>query len=106
MRRLLAGVCPFPSFLVPLLVIFLSILDAHFTLICIQRGGSELNPFMRAALEQGTQTFVNVKLLFTIVPAFVLYALSRFRIAAFGLYLVNVVYLGILLFHLYHLIGS
>jgi hypothetical protein len=106
MRRLLAGAYPFPSFLVPIFIIFLSILDAHFTLICIQRGGSELNPFMRAALEQGTQTFVNVKMLFTIVPAFVLYALSRVRIAALGLYLVNVIYLGILVFHLVHLIRA
>jgi hypothetical protein len=106
MKKLLTGALPFPSFLVPLSVIFLSILDAHFTLICIQRGGSELNPFMRAALEQGTQTFVNVKLLFTIVPVFVLYALSRVRIAAYGLYLVNLIYLGILVFHLVHLIRA
>ncbi|MCU0577935.1 MAG: DUF5658 family protein [Desulfobacterota bacterium] len=106
MKRLLSNTLTFPSFLVPLSVIFLSILDAHFTLICIQRGGSELNPFMRAALEQGTQTFVNVKMLFTIIPAFVLYALSRVRIAAYGLYLVNIIYLGILLFHLFHLIRA
>lgn len=106
MKRFLIHVLPFPSFLMPLSLILLSVLDAHFTLICIQRGGSELNPFMRAALDHGTQTFVNVKLLLTIVPAVVLYALSRFRIAAFGLYLVNIIYLGILSLHLFNLIRS
>ena len=106
MKKLLTHALPFPSFLMPLFLIFLSILDAHFTLICIQRGGAELNPFMRAALELGPQTFVNIKMVFTIIPAFVLYALSRVRIAAYGLYLVNIIYLGIRLFHLFHLIRS
>ena len=106
MKKFFAQVLPFPSLLMPIALILLSALDAHFTLICIQRGGSELNPFMRLALESGTQTFINVKLLFTIIPALVLYALSRVRIAAYGLYLVNILYLGILSLHLLNVIRS
>jgi Domain of unknown function (DUF5658) len=98
--------CIFPwQFIVlPLSLVLLSILDAHFTLVCIQRGGDELNPLMILALRQGPGTFVFIKLMLTIFPATVLVFMSRVRLAAYGLYLVNAIYLGVLYHHLINLI--
>ncbi len=94
---------PFTTCLLPLSLVLLSVLDAFFTLICIQRGGSELNPFMRLALGYGPETFFTAKMLLTIIPAIVLASLSRFRAANYGLYLVNFIYIGILFIHLKNL---
>ena len=94
---------PFTTCLLPLLLVVLSVLDAFFTLICIQRGGSELNPVMRLALGYGPETFFTTKMILTIIPAIVLASLSRFRAANYGLYAVNLIYIGILFIHLKNL---
>jgi hypothetical protein len=95
---------PFHFIALPLMLILLSMADAYFTVICIQRGGQELNPFMRMALHNGTGTFFSVKMLLTVIPAVVLSALRHRRIASYGLYVVNLIYLGILYFHLIHIV--
>jgi hypothetical protein len=94
---------PFHFIVLPLMLILLSLVDAYFTVICIQRGGQELNPFMRMALHNGTGTFFSVKMLLTVIPAIVLAALRHRRIASYGLYVVNLLYLGIVYFHLIHI---
>jgi hypothetical protein len=94
---------PFTTCILPLLLVVLSVLDAFFTLICIQRGGSELNPFMSLALGYGPETFFTAKMILTVIPAIVLASLSRFRAANYGLYLVNIIYVGILFVHLKNL---
>ena len=104
MIKAMTRALPLESVLLPVALIVFSLMDAWFTLICIQRGGSELNPFMRLALNHGVDTFVSVKLLMTVIPAAVLSALSRNRWAAAGLYAVNLIYLGIIYFHLIHLV--
>jgi hypothetical protein len=90
----------FHSFYLPLSLILLSALDAYFTLICIQRGGQELNPFMRLALLNSVEVFFSIKMLLTIIPAIILSALHHHRSATYGLYIVNLVYIGILSIHL------
>ncbi len=95
---------PWQSIVLPLSLVLFSILDAYFTLICIQRGGGEWNPFMELALRHGTGTFIFIKMLFTIIPAVVLSFCSRIRLAAYGLYLVNAIYLGIMYCHLVNLL--
>ena len=103
MNRKAFIVLPFATGMLPLLLVVFSILDALFTMICIQRGGSELNPFMRLALSYGPGTFFTAKMILTVIPAIVLASLSRFRAANYGLYAVNFVYVGILFIHLMHL---
>ena len=103
MNRKAITVLPFTTCILPLLLVVLSVLDALFTMICIQRGGSELNPFMRLALSYGPETFLTAKMILTVIPAIVLASLSRFRAANYGLYAVNFVYIGILFIHLKHL---
>ncbi len=97
------GTLPFTTYILPLLLVVLSVLDALFTMVCIQRGGSELNPFMRLALSYGPETFFTTKMILTVIPAIVLASLSRFRAANYGLYVVNTIYIGILFIHLKHL---
>ena len=97
------GTLPFTTYILPLLLVVLSVLDALFTMVCIQRGGSELNPFMRLALSYGPETFFTTKMILTVIPAIVLAYLSRFRAANYGLYVVNVIYIGILFIHLKNL---
>ena len=47
------------------LVVILSALDAAFTLLHIQRGGDEIVPTMRWAIEQGPSTFIHLKMALT-----------------------------------------
>jgi hypothetical protein len=103
MNRKAITALPFTSWILPLLLVVFSVMDALFTMICIQRGGSELNPFMRLALSYGPETFFTTKMILTIIPAVVLAYLSRFRAANYGLYVVNSIYIGILFIHLKHL---
>ena len=103
MNRKAITALPFKTCILPLLLVVLSVLDAFFTMICIQRGGSELNPFMRLALSYGPETFFMTKMILTVIPAIVLASLSRFRAANHGLYVVNTIYIGILFIHLKHL---
>ena len=103
MNRKAITALPLKTCILPLLLVVLSGLDALFTMICIQRGGSELNPFMRLALSYGPEAFFTTKMILTVIPAIVLAFLSRFRAANYGLYAVNAIYIGILFVHLKHL---
>lgn len=90
--------------LMPLVLVLLSLLDAQFTLICIRRGGNEMNPIMALALLHSDVLFLVVKMLLTIIPAVVLASLTHRRSAVYGLYLANMLYGGIVYYHLVHLI--
>jgi hypothetical protein len=103
MNRKAITILPFNTCVLPLLLVVLSLLDGLFTMVCLQRGGSELNPFMRLALSYGPETFFTTKLILTIIPAIVLAYFSRLRAAHYGLYVVNTIYIGILFIHLKHL---
>jgi hypothetical protein len=103
--RLPSYALPWQGIILPLSLILFSVLDAYFTLICIHRGGDELNPFMKLAILQGPAIFLFIKMILTIIPAIVLSFCSQIRLAAYGLYLVNMVYIGIMYCHLTHLIA-
>lgn len=67
----------------------LSCADAFLTLQLLNRGMVEANPFMQAALNQGTEFFISLKLLLTALGIFVLvflakaHFLNRFRTGLF-----------------------
>lgn len=48
-----------------LVIVLLCVADAFFTLTILQRGGEELNPFMRLLLEKDVVLFFAVKFLLT-----------------------------------------
>lgn len=67
----------------------LSCADAFLTLLLLERGMIEANPFMQAAMNQGTGVFISTKLAMTALGIFVLvflakaHFLNRFRTGLF-----------------------
>ena len=85
-----------------LLVIFVltcSALDALFTLLHIQQGGTEANPIMALLLQQGSATFVGFKMSLTSCGALVLAGYQHVWLGIQGLYLLSLVYGGLLVYH-------
>ena len=83
---------PFSIGLLLLGIFFLNCMDAVFTLLHLQRGGEEANPFMALALEFGPQAFFFIKsgitagcLFFLLFHIRFLYVRKVFA-AVFGIY--------------------
>jgi hypothetical protein len=60
-------------------ILVLCVLDALFTLLCIQKGGGELNPLMRRAIEAGVGPFIAIKCGLTIAGIIFLALHKNFR---------------------------
>ena len=76
-----------------------SALDALCTLLFIQRGGHEANPFMVLLLSHGEVPFVGVKMALTGLGAWLLAAHQGFPLASRGLHALAGSYMGLLLIH-------
>lgn len=76
-----------------------SALDALCTLLFIQRGGHEANPFMVLLLSHGEAPFVGVKMALTGLGAWLLAAHQGFPLASKGLHALAGGYMGLLLIH-------
>lgn len=81
-------------------ILVLNVLDALFTLLHLQRGGSEANPLMEMLLELGHDTFVIEKTLFVGVWLVLLAVHKNFRVGRAGLWLLLCLYGGVLVRHL------
>jgi hypothetical protein len=91
-----------PSPEVVILVIFVvicSALDALLTLLHIQQGGSEANPIMALALNQGIHSFLGLKMTMTVIGALVLAIHQNFWLGLRSLYAMALVYAGLLMYH-------
>jgi len=82
-----------------LFVIICSALDALFTLLHLQQGGSEGNPLIAFLLNQDITAFVSLKIGLTGLGALVLAMHHRFRRGLQGLYILSLAYAGLLVFH-------
>jgi len=83
-----------------LVVIFvLNIFDALFTLLWLQRGGGEGNPFMAWMLEVGDWAFLAQKCFVVGVWLLLLIAHKNFRLARLGLWSAASLYSLLLLYH-------
>jgi hypothetical protein len=76
-----------------------SVLDALLTLLFIQNGGGEANPFMSFVLTHGPTPFMGIKMALTGFGAWILVAHQYFPIAYRGLIALAGGYTGILLMH-------
>jgi hypothetical protein len=76
-----------------------SVLDAFFTLLFIQNGGGEANPFMAIAIQRGDTHFVGLKMAMTGIGAWFLAAHQGFPLAFRGLHVLAAGYVGLLLIH-------
>jgi hypothetical protein len=76
-----------------------SALDALCTLLFLQRGGQEANPFMALVLSYGQTPFVGIKMAFTGIGAWFLVAHYYFPMAYRGLLGLASGYIGLLFLH-------
>lgn len=61
-------------------IVILCCADAYFTLMLLQRGAVEVNPFMDALIRASVQSFVNVKIIWTCVAVVFLLLHKNFLI--------------------------
>jgi hypothetical protein len=80
-------------------VLAASALDALCTLLFLQRGGKEANPFMALVLSYGQMPFVGIKMALTGIGAWLLVAHYYFPMAYRGLLGLAGGYIGLLLIH-------
>ncbi len=91
------------AFVLALLIFTLSTLDAFFTMIHLQNGGSELNPLMRQIIQTGFEWFILFKSLGIGILAWLLAIHQNFRISFYGMHVLTAIY-SLLLGH--HLLWS
>ncbi|MCH2187919.1 DUF5658 family protein [Myxococcota bacterium] len=80
-------------------VLLLNILDALFTMLWIQRGGSEGNPVMAWVLELGNSAFLVQKCLIVGIWLILLLVHKNFVIARVGLWVLAAVYSLLMIYH-------
>ncbi len=83
-----------------LIILGLIVFDTASTLYIISRGGSEANPLMAWALEQGTAWFILIKILPALTGFMLLGVLTRFPISKVLSILLTVIYGSIIVVHL------
>jgi hypothetical protein len=76
-----------------------SALDALFTLLQLEGGSREINPFMNWALSSGVPVFVMVKMFLTAVGAFFLAVHQNFRYSWVALHAASAGYGLLLVYH-------
>ncbi|MAG93720.1 MAG: hypothetical protein CMJ48_08235 [Planctomycetaceae bacterium] len=86
-------------------VLITSVLDALLTLIHLQNGGTEVNPFMQLAILEGTGVFLAWKTWITGLSVAFLAVHQNFRIAYASLIGVATLYACLLGYHGYLLVS-
>jgi hypothetical protein len=80
-------------------ILVLNVLDALFTLVWLQRGGSEGNPIMAWILELGNSAFLIQKTFVVGLWLMLLVVHKNFRLARVGLWALAIVYSLLVLYH-------
>jgi hypothetical protein len=80
--------------------VVLNLLDAHFTLIYLQRGGEEANPVAVQLLNAGMGSFIGVKAFGVGLGTLVFCMLNNFRNARIGVVLALTFYQLLLCYHM------
>jgi hypothetical protein len=83
-----------------LYIVLCSVLDALFTLLHIQQGGSEANPVMAFALDQGIMAFIGLKMGLTGLGAVLLAVYEPSSLGRRSLQAMALTYSILLLYHL------
>lgn len=82
------------------MLVALCLADLLLTLDVLKRGGSEANPLMQWALDQGVPVFVGLKLGLTLLGALVLLVRVRFRGIRVALVALLALYVALIGYHL------
>ena len=84
---------------ISLIIVLSSVVDAAVTLLHLDKGAVEVNPFMRLLLSQSVLLFVVVKSAITGFGALIFAAHQNFCVGKIGLYVVAGGYAILLLYH-------
>jgi hypothetical protein len=99
--RTYVDVYSLPVWAVLSIFLALNLLDAHFTLIYLQRGGAEGNPVAQSLLDMGAGTFITVKNLGIGLGAVLFCMLKNFPNGRRGVILVLFFYQLLFVYHLF-----
>lgn len=99
-ERVFVDLYPLRDWIVLTCFLFLNLLDAHFTLIYLQRGGEEANPVAIGMLSLGMGAFIFIKGLGITAGAIFFCLLRNWRNARYGVLLVLFLYQILLVYHL------
>jgi hypothetical protein len=83
-----------------LIIFILSILDAIFTFVYLENGGSELNPLMREIIHSNFQSVLIIKSLGVGLMAWFLAIHQNFRISFYGMQVLATIHIVLLAYHL------
>ena len=107
--EIFVDVYPGWSWVVLTLFMVLNLLDAHYTLLYLQRGGQEANPVAVALLDMGTPMFIGVKAAGITLGAAVFCILNHFRNGRMGVIVALTFYQALFVYHLllyFNVIGN
>ena len=99
-ERAFVDLYPLGDWLILTSFLFLNLLDAHFTLVYLQRGGEEANPVAVGMLKLGMEAFILLKGLGISAGAVFFCLLRNWRNARRGVLLVLFLYQLLLAYHL------
>jgi len=88
------------TFALTIMIFAFSTLDAIFTQVHLQQGGSELNPLMRPVIQSGFQSFLIIKSLGVGLMGCFLAIHQNFKISSYGMHVLAVIYSLLLAYHL------
>ncbi len=88
------------TIVVTFIIFVLSTLDAVFTTIHLENGGSELNPLMDQIIQNGFQSVMIIKSLGIGLMACFLAAHQNFRIGIYGMHVSAAIYIVLSAYHL------
>jgi hypothetical protein len=83
-----------------LIIFTLSILDAIFTFVHLENGGSELNPLMEQIIQSGFQSVLIIKSLGVGLMACFLAIHQHFEISFYGMHVLAATHIALLAYHL------
>jgi hypothetical protein len=84
-----------------LLIVLLSVLDAHFTFVHMERGGVEINPLIDFLMRYGYLYCFVVKYIVTALAVFTLCLCNNFLLVRVSIRCILSVYLGLLSYHVF-----
>lgn len=99
-ERAFVDLYPLRDWIILTSFLFLNLLDAHFTLIYLQRGGEEANPVAVGMLHLGMGSFIFLKGLGISAGAIFFCLLRNWKNARFGVLVVLFLYQVLLVYHL------
>lgn len=99
-ERAFVDLYPLRDWIILTSFLFLNLLDAHFTLIYLQRGGEEANPVAVGMLHLGMGSFIFLKGLGISAGAIFFCLLRNWRNARLGVLIVLFLYQVLFIYHL------